>query len=388
MLIALFGSGFIGKSLVKKLVNYDFVDELVVVDKNQEALDMVRKMITSDKITFERQDVSDIDIISKIISRMDLSIVALPPSLVVLNVIKVCADMGCNYLDLGLGDYPLLEILKNEDIFKNAGIAVFTGFGLAPGITNIMVKHLSHRLDSIEEVKIRDGSLVNPGDSMFTFTYSPSIFLSDFTIKPLVYRDGEFKRVQPLSEEEDYEFPSPVGNLKVYLIDHEEVFSLPKYLGKEMKHLDYKLALTDETYQVIKTLLRLGLLRDDYIEINGIKISPKSVLLELIFKSVNQRVLDGYEMLVVDIKGYRGGNKFRLKSYIYMTHKEAFEKYNENATSYLTSLLPLTIVEMLHKGEIEQTGLILPEMLNCEIMIQKLISKGLPYFEKEEPGLQ
>ncbi len=388
MLIALFGSGFIGRSLLRKLVDYDFVDELVVIDKNQKALDMVRKMIVNDKITFERQDVSDIDVISKIISRMDLSIVALPPSLVALNVIKVCADMGCNYLDLGLGDYPLLEILKNEDIFKNAGIAVFTGFGLAPGITNIIAKHLSHKLDNIEEVKIRDGSLADSGNSMFTFTYSPSIFLSDFTIKPLVYRNGKFKRMQPLSEEEDYEFPSPVRKLKVYLIDHEEVFSLPKYLGKKIRHLDYKLALTEETYQIIKTLLRLGFLRDDYIEVEGIKISPKSVLLELASKSVNQRVLDGHEMLVVDISGYRGSDKVRLKGYVYMTHKEAYEKYNENATSYLTSLLPLTIVEMLHKGEIDQTGLILPEMLNCEIIIQKLISKGLPYFEKEEPELR
>jgi saccharopine dehydrogenase-like NADP-dependent oxidoreductase len=39
---------------------------------------------------------------------------------------------------------------------------------------------------------------------------------------------------------------------------------------------------------------------------------------------------------------------------------------------------------MLNKGEINQTGLILPEMLDCETLLQKLIQRGMPYYEKEE----
>jgi hypothetical protein len=36
-----------GKSLAKKLVDYDYVEELVVIDKDNKALDYVRNIVNS-----------------------------------------------------------------------------------------------------------------------------------------------------------------------------------------------------------------------------------------------------------------------------------------------------------------------------------------------------
>jgi Saccharopine dehydrogenase and related proteins len=382
MRIALFGAGHMGKSLARKLIEYDFVEELIIVDKDNYALDYFRTSLINEKISLENTDIKNIEAISRILTRVDLAIAAIPPSLTTLNIIKICIDTGCNYLDLGLGDYPLLEILKNEDLFRISGISVFPCYGLAPGITNIIAKHLAHKLDVVEEIRIRDGSMVHSKRYELIFTYSPSVFLSDFSTKPVIYENRTFKRKQPLSLEEDYEFPPPVGKLKVYLISHEETLTLPRYLGKDIKYLDFKLALSRETYQIIKVILKLGLLRDDPIEVDGVMVSPKSVLLALLPKPVNFSNIEGHEMLLVETKGIKDGRKVKNIGYVYLTHKEAYQKYNESATAYLTSLLPLIIVEMLNKGEINQTGLILPEMLDCEILLQKLIQKGMPYYEQ------
>jgi saccharopine dehydrogenase-like NADP-dependent oxidoreductase len=113
-------------------------------------------------------------------------------------------------------------------------------------------------------------------------------------------------------------------------------------------------------------------------------VSPKSVLLSLLPKPVNFSNIEGHEMLLVEVKGIKGGKKIKNIGYVYLSHKEAYQKYNETATAYLTTLLPLIIIEMLNKGEINQTGLILPEMLDCETLLQKLIQRGMPYYEKEE----
>jgi saccharopine dehydrogenase (NAD+, L-lysine-forming) len=384
MRIALFGAGLMGRSLARKLLDYDFVDELIVADKDNKALDYIRFTVNNEKLSLENMDVSNVESLSRILSRVDLAIAAIPPSLAAINIVKICMDTGCNYLDLGLGDYPLLEILKNEDLFRNSGMSVFPCYGSAPGITNIIAKHLAHKLDIVDEIRIRDGSMVYSKRDELIFTYSPSVFLADVSVKPRIYENKTFKRKQPLSLEEDYEFPPPVGKLKVYLIRHEETLTLPRYLGKDIKYLDFKLALARETYQTIKVILKLGLLRDDPIEVDGVMVSPKSVLLSLLPKPVNFSNIEGHEMLLVEVKGIKDGKRIKSIGYVYLSHKEAYQKYNETATAYLTTLLPLIIIEMLHKGEINQTGLILPEMLDCETLLQKLIQKGMPYNEKDE----
>src|SRR5207245_6652809 len=69
----------------------------------------------------------------------------------------------------------------------------------------------------------------------------------------------------PLSEPEEYGFPPPVGSQRTYLISHEEVKTLPKFLGKPIGRVDYKYVPDPHLVQAILSLDKLDLLADSHM---------------------------------------------------------------------------------------------------------------------------
>src|SRR5207247_8745576 len=67
---------------------------------------------------------------------------------------------------------------------------------------------------------------------------------------------------EPLSEPEDFPVPAPVGVQRTYLVSHEEVETLPRFLGKPVGRVDYKHALHPDVVRALISLDRLGLLSD------------------------------------------------------------------------------------------------------------------------------
>src|SRR5207249_3269047 len=90
-------------------------------------------------------------------------------------------------------------------------------------------------------------------------------FTSDVLTPPTVWLDGGLQNRAPLSEPEEYPFPPPVGSQRTYLISHEEVKTLPKYLGKPIGRVDFKYVLEPHLVQAILSLDKLGLLADAHL---------------------------------------------------------------------------------------------------------------------------
>src|SRR5207245_2856751 len=76
---------------------------------------------------------------------------------------------------------------------------------------------------------------------------------------------GALQDRAPLSEPEEYGFPPPVGSQRTYLISHEEVKTLPKFLGKPIGRVDYKYVLDPHLVQAILSLDKLDLLADSHM---------------------------------------------------------------------------------------------------------------------------
>src|SRR5439155_1379531 len=118
---------------------------------------------------------------------------------------------------------------------------------------------------AIDAIRIRSGSVAAlPGYTSFPL-YSREVFLSDVLTPPTVWLDGGLQNRAPLSEPEEYPFPPPVGSQRTYLISHEEVKTLPKYLGKPIGRVDFKYVLEPHLVQAILSLDKLGLLADAHL---------------------------------------------------------------------------------------------------------------------------
>jgi len=257
------------------------------------------------------------------------------------------------------------------------------GLGEDPGISNIFARYVADKLDRVEEIRIRDGETAVSKDFPFACLFSPDVFLYEVFESPTVYENGVMHKVDPLTGEEQYEFPEPIGSLTVFHVDHEETETLPLFIKKGLRYVDFKLALSPETVQMLKVLKQLGLLSEKPLNIKGQKISPKELVIALFPKPADlPGKVDGHASIVVDVKGERKGEKTHHLVYTLMSHREAYEKYGSTATSYLTGTPPAIGAIMIAKNEIKTRGVISPECLDPKPFMDKLSQKGIKINEK------
>src|SRR5256712_7006213 len=120
--------------------------------------------------------------------------------------------------------------------------------GLDPGMSNVLAREAADTLDSIDAIRIRSGGTAQiPGYVSDIFPlYSRETFLSDMLLPPSAWSDGGLREQEPLSDSEDFEFPPPVGVQRTFLVSHEEVKTLPRYLGKPVRRGDFEGAFHPE----------------------------------------------------------------------------------------------------------------------------------------------
>jgi saccharopine dehydrogenase-like NADP-dependent oxidoreductase len=235
----------------------------------------------------------------------------------------------------------------------------------------------------VSEIRIRDGDTAVSKEFAFPPLFSPDVLIDEVLNPPEIYKNGSLLRLSPLSGEEVYRFPDPVGPLTVYYVDHEEPETLPQFIDKGIRYADFKLALSPQTVKMLKILKQLNLTSKEPVKIKNAKIAPKDLLLALLPKPADLAgKIEGYSCLTVDVLGEKAGKKIRNVMYTFMSHREAYEKHGVTATAYLTGTPAAIGAEMFARAEIKTTGVIPPECLEPQPFLAKLKEKGIVISEK------
>jgi saccharopine dehydrogenase-like NADP-dependent oxidoreductase len=293
------------------------------------------------------------------------------------QVLRAALQAGTNYLDLTSivlheRDGQPIEQFADADAWRDSGRTAFVNGGSAPGLTNIMAREAADGLDGVDAIRIRDYSAVTCDE--FVTLWSPRVFLIDCATPPLVWEDGGPRRVPIFSGAEEYDFPPPVARRgKIYLHAHEEPATIPLFLGKPVRYCDYKLGDPDiDTWRFI--VERLGLMDETPIAVDGVRVSPREVLLRKMPPTLSPaRVrelvaagrLDGCTMVLTETTGTRDGRRVRAT---YWTESPRMRHAcgvipGASDISLLTSVPAATFALMLLRGQIGRTGVVLPEML-------------------------
>jgi len=283
---------------------------------------------------------------------------------------------GANYVDLaGNG---LSEQLAQDKVWREAELLAVPGLGEDPGLSNIYARYAADRLDTVEEIRVRDGENSTSTKFGFMLLFSPEVFFSEVFDSPRTFINGKRVSSPPLSGKEMYEFPEPIGMQPVYLVDHEEVMTLPEYIGKGVRYVDFKLALSDECVTVLNTLKKLGLLDARPVEVRGSKVAPIELLNSVIPTPVSvSKTVRGYTGIVVEVKGKKGSSAVTYKLGAMASHTESYRRLRENGTSFLTGVVPAVFVRMLAEGKIKQKGVIPPESLDPSPILRELSREGV-----------
>ena len=312
-ILVLGGAGLMARVTLRDLL--DRTDATVgVADVDADRAKRVVRDLGSDRAEPIGVDVRERDRLVRVLKDWDVAINETWHTMN-LEVMDAAIAAGIHYVDLGGLYHGTIKQLARDRAAKDAGVTCLICMGSTPGTMNVMAAYGGSKLDRIERVKLRSAGAVVGGGSPdeFVVPYSIRAILDEFSLDTPVFRDGKVVVLPPLSGGETFELPPPVG--KVYGINtiHSEIATLPGYLGKGIKELDFKVGFSREFIQTLAGLIQLGFASRTPIRVGQRSVVPYDVTSAVIdaLPKPKDPVLD-VDIQRCEFTGTRGGKAVTL----------------------------------------------------------------------------
>lgn len=143
-------------------------------------------------------------------------------------VLRAALRLRAHYLDLAshiTGRVSKAEQLRFHKRFEAKNRAAVVTAGVAPGLTNLLVKRSADLLERVEAAHIYLFEKTESGDPISQWSAEESFH--EATSRPRVYRDARFHIAPRFGEREKFVFAPPVGEVSVMLAAQDEVTTVP-----------------------------------------------------------------------------------------------------------------------------------------------------------------
>src|SRR5690348_3059993 len=164
-------------------------------------------------------------------------------------VLRAALRLRAHYMDLSshLTRNPFkAEQFRYGKKFEEKNRAAVINAGVAPGLTNLLVKRAADLLDEVHSVNIRLYESSESDDPISQ--WSPEVSFDEAVSHPRIYRVGRFQLGKRFSEVEKFRFPEPIGTVRVVLAAQDEVATLPHFIP--LHDLDVKIGGRSEERRV------------------------------------------------------------------------------------------------------------------------------------------
>lgn len=372
-IILLGGAGIIGKVIARDLALTNDVAEVIIADLNEAgAQATVAKAAPGDsRFKAAAIDVTDQAALVKLLSGADCVINSVQYYFN-LDVMRACLEAGCHYLDLGgLFHTTRKQLALNED-FQAKGLTAILGLGSCPGIANVQPALVVERFDTIRSIKIYNGATTDSRDSL-AWPYSLATILDEMTEKPMVFRDGQFIELEPLSEEEAFDFRAPIGHRLAHLTLHSEAATLPlSYAHKGVQECFFKInffGYSEKAFRRLQQLTQLGLGGKSAVtvqaklaggELVDAEVRPRDVLSQVLLRSeATQRGENpGFKDIATVVEGTKDGQPLTIRV---DTTAWPHEAYGVSGGTLVVGVPPAVVARWLAAGEVTAKGVCPPE---------------------------
>ncbi len=220
-------------------------------------------------------------------------------------VLRAALRLRAHYVDLSshLRRHPFkAEQFRYAKKFEGKNRVALINAGVAPGLTNLLVKHAAESLDEVHAVHIRLYESSESDDPISQ--WSPEVSFDEAVSHPRVYRNGKFHLGKRFSEIEKFRFLDPIGNSRVVLAAQDEVATLPHFIP--MRELDVKIGGNEidrlrRWHRLGKLSKSRGLLRRHF---------PQTSSPRMIAKLIRQGILQNARFAAaVLVRGVKHGKK-------------------------------------------------------------------------------
>jgi saccharopine dehydrogenase-like NADP-dependent oxidoreductase len=299
MRIAVLGAGIMGSATARLLRRWDDV-ELLVLDPDGERAAAVAARVSADA---RKVGVGDPDLPRALEGAAAMA--ACIPYRLNLEAMEAALEARVPYADLGGLFHVTRRQLERDGDFRQAGVPAVLGIGCCPGISNVLARATSERLDEVRSIDIVDGAVEEDGG--FGVPYSMDTILDEFSRPAMVFEDGRLREVPPASGAIRYRFPEPLGEMEAVYTLHSEPATLPHTI-EGVRDVRWRLALPPKIAEGFRLLVDLGLASEDPLETPSGKVIPRELLRALLGRgSTDETAPRDVEVLEVTAAGSRNG---------------------------------------------------------------------------------
>jgi len=361
-LMCLAGAGRICSMAVRDVVEYtdaSVFDKITIGEYNEEAARALIAELDDERVDFIKIDVMDREDTIRKLKGYD---VVMDGTTIKLNdrTTDCIANAGCSGVNLnGFG-----EEYKYDKIFKENGRIMVPGFGMTPGLTDMMLKHGADQCETVDTVRVSHGAF-RP------IAYSPAIFeTTSYEYDPnlpgrVVFEDGEFKQVPPFARERMIKLPEPYGENPQWIIPHSETVTGQKYLkDKGVRLIEVRGTWPPKNMRLVKALYEWGFMRNDKFAYKGVEMGIMDAIGAYLMQSEEGTNTDlyGYS-LHIQVIGTRNGRK--VEHILTHTHPSSDGSVPgwEGLKAYVRNVgTPMGVAAVLMaENKIEGTGAVIPE---------------------------
>ncbi|WP_191559663.1 saccharopine dehydrogenase family protein [Metabacillus idriensis] len=353
------GAGKICREAILDLVEHSKFERITVADFNEEEGMKVVEWLNDPRVDFVKVNVFDHE---DTVSKMRGYDIVMDGTTITLNGKSTAciAEAGCHGINLnGFGEED-----SQHELFQSNEKTCLPGFGMTPGLTQMMAMHAANQLETIESVRVSHGSFRPIAFSRSiaettSYEYDPNL------PSRVVFENGEFIQVPPFARPMEIELPQPYGKGVQYIIPHSET----KTLAQALKHKGVRLIEVRGTWpqqnmQLVRALYDYGILRNDKFFMNGTEAGIMDCISEYLYQSKegSETELYGYA-LHIQVIGTKNGE--RVEHILTHTHPssdgtvqgwEGLRAYTRNVA------IPFAIAtELIAKGEVKKKGIVIPE---------------------------
>ncbi len=384
MRIAVVGSGAMGRWAVKQLGLTPQVDEIVVGDVDTARAEAVAAAMGEGKARGVFVDASDESHASlRVALEGCQAMINATQHFWNLNVMRAAAAAGVHYTDMGGLFHVTRQQVDLDGLFKEAGVTAVIAMGGAPGVTNILAKYGADRLDTVEEAHALCGNVDDTDWSAYPGwvpPYSLETLCDEFSVIAPQYVDGAWdETIVGGTGVELIDFGQPAGILEAHHTIHSEPFTfLHAWKDRGLTSATFKLALPAEFTEQMRFLNRLGLTRTDEVEVKGVKVRPRDVLLKVVSeipRPGDEVVMDDVDYLLGVVRGLSNGKRveWRVRAVV-----PAHKGYGAGGGDVDTGIPPAIVATMLAAGEIAGPGVFVPEQIvPCEEFFRRFATWGV-----------
>lgn len=274
-------AGIIGPAVVASLAEHDAVERILVLDMNEAGAREVAERHGAGKAAGAGLDITDRDRAAAALEGADLLLNSAAYR-VNLAAMEAALAAGTHYIDLGGLFHVTIEQLELDARFREAGRLAVLGMGSTPGKTNVMAARAVELLgDDVERIVIgAAGRDPDPPSGPLVAPYAVETILDELSMPTPVVRDGEIVYLPPMTEAGTVEFGPPAGPASTIYTIHSEQATFGQSFGA--RNVSFQLSLNPVFLDRIRFLTELGLAATEPIEVRGVRVTPRHVLVALL----------------------------------------------------------------------------------------------------------